>query len=311
MEKYARITGYASALAILLGALALVMSLREGVLFPHNRVRVRFPSIGTLMEDDPVKLRGVAVGRVASIRAENGEAVATLEFFHSTPIPADSRFVNYNYSLFGARMVILVPGSSREPMDGAKLQAGDFSPGVSESIHRVEELLRTVSEYKRLSMRLDRGSDTSLSVQQFLATRVYPVLERFGTLVRDMDTLQVAVGSQLDRLETAAAGMDRLGRGLSSQSDTLVVRAERTLDRLARLTAQATVVLRGLEEVALASQDSTHGPGRLLANRELYDKTMAVTHALENMLNLLEKDGLTDAIHFWRNVRIKWKKPPE
>src|SRR6185369_10245371 len=87
MEKYARIIGYASALAILLGALALVMGLREGVLFPHHRVRVRFPAIGTLMEDDPVKLRGVSVGRVASIDAENGEAIVTLEFFHSTSLP--------------------------------------------------------------------------------------------------------------------------------------------------------------------------------------------------------------------------------
>jgi len=311
MEKYARIVGYASALAILLAALALVMGLREGVLFPHHRVRVRFPAIGTLMEDDPVKLRGVTVGRVASIQAENGEAIATLEFFHGTPIPADSRFVNYNYSLFGARMVILVPGTSREPMDAERVQQGDFSTGVSESIHRVEELLRTVSEYKRLSMRLDRGSDTSLSVQQFLALRVYPVLERFAALTRDMDTLQNAAGSQLDGLETAVAGMDRLGRGLSSQSDTLVARAERTLDRLARLTAQSTVVLHGLEEIAIACQDTTHGPGRLIANRDLYDKTMAVTHALENMLKLLEKDGLTDAIHFWRNVHVRWKKASE
>ncbi len=307
MEKYARITGYASALAILLGTLALVMGLREGVLFPHHRVQVRFPSIGTLMEDDPVRLRGVAVGRVASIRAEGGEAIATLEFFHRTPLPADSRFVNYNYSLFGARMVILVPGASPEAMDADKVQEGDFSPGVSESIHRVEELLRTVSEYKRLGMRLDRGSDSSLSIQQILAGRVYPVLERFGALARNMDTLQDAAGARLDELETAAAGMDRLSRGLSSRSDTLVARAERTLDRLARLTAQSTAVLHGLEEIAMAAQDTSRSPGRLLANRALYDKTLALTHALENMLNLLEKDGLTDAIHFWRNVRIRWK----
>lgn len=309
MEKYARITGYASALAILLGALALVMGLREGVLFPHNRVQVRFPSIGTLMEDDPVKLRGVAVGRVASIRAEGGEAIATLEFFHRTPLPADSRFVNYNYSLFGARMVILVPGSSRDPMDAAKVQQGDFSTGVSETIHRVEELLRAVSEYKRLSMRLERGSDTSLSVQQFLVDRVYPVLERFAVLAKDMDTLQAVAGARLDGLEAAAAGMDRLGGGLSSQSDTLVSRAGRTLDRLARLTAQSAIVLHSLEEIALACQDTTRGPGRLLSNRDLYDKTLAVTHAMEDMLRLLEKDGLTDAIHFWRNVRVRWKKP--
>jgi len=311
MEKYARITGYAAALAILLGALALVMGLRQGILFPHNRVQVRFPTIGTLMEDDPVRLRGVTVGRVASIRAGDGQAIATLEFFRHAPLPKDSRFVNYNYSLFGARMVILVPGTSREVMDPGVIQNGDFSAGVSESIHRVEELLRTVSEYKRLSQRLERGSDTSLSIQQFLAVRVYPVLEQFGTLAREMDSLQDAAGSQLDRLESAAAGVDRLGRGLSTQSDTLMARAELTLTRLARLTAQSTAVLEGLEKIALACQDTTRGPGRVMASRELYDRALSLTHALEEMLKVLEKDGLTDAIHFWRNIRIRWQRPTD
>jgi phospholipid/cholesterol/gamma-HCH transport system substrate-binding protein len=311
MEKHARIAGYAAVLALLAGALWLVMSLREGIFFPHHRVRVRFPAIGTLMEDDPVKMRGVAVGRVASIRAEGGEAIATLEFFRRIPLPRDSRFINYNYSLFGARMVILVPGASREPLDPSLVQAGDFSTGVSETIHRVEDLLRAMTEYKRLSLRLERGSDTSLSVQQFLAARVYPVLEEFGALARKMDTLQDVAGTQLDRLESAAAGVDRLGRGLSSQSDTLVARAERTLGRLALLTGQSTAVLRGLEEIAVACQDTARGPGRLLASRELYDRTLATTHALEDMLKLLQQDGLTDAIHFWRNVHVRWKRPAE
>jgi phospholipid/cholesterol/gamma-HCH transport system substrate-binding protein len=308
MERYARITGYAAALVILLGALALVMNLREGLLFPHHRVQVRFPTIGTLMEDDPVKVRGVPIGRVASIRAGEGGAIATLEFFHRTPIPADSRFINFNYSLFGARMVILVPGTSREPMDGNRIQAGVFSTGVTETIHRVEELLTAVSEYKRLSLGLERGTDSSMSVQQFLARRVYPVLEEFGTLVRDMDTLQDAAGAQLDRLESAVNGVDRLSRGLASQNDTLVVRAERTLGRLALLTAQATTVLRSLEEIAVAAQDTSRGPGRALMRRDLYDRALSVTHSLEDLLKVLREDGLSDAIHFWRNVNIRWRK---
>jgi hypothetical protein len=196
-------------------------------------------------------------------------------------------------------------------LDPSLVQPGEFSTGVSETIHRVEELLRTMTEYKRLSLRLERGSDSSLSVQRYLAERVYPLLEDFVTLARKMDTLQETAGTRLDQLESAAAGMDRLGRGLSSQSDTLVARAERTLGRLALLTEQSTAVLRGLEEIAVACQDTSNGPGRLLAGRDLYDRTLAMTHALEDMLKLLQKDGLTDAIHFWRNVHVRWKRPAD
>lgn len=309
MEKYARITGYAAALAILAGCLLLVVSLREGLLLPRHRVQVRFPAIGTLMEDDPVKVRGVAVGRVASIRAEDGDAIATLEFFRHAPIPADSRFINFNYSLFGARMVILVPGTSPRPMDVNAVQPGDFNNGVSETIHRVEELLGAVAEYKRLSRRLELGSDSSLSVQQFLADRVYPVLAEFGALVGKMDSLQAAAGERLAGLETASAGFDRLGRDLAAQSDTLVLRAEKTLVRLGALTAQSTAVLGSLEGIVAACQDSSRGPGRILARRDLYDRALAATHTLEDILKILRDDGLTDAIHFWRNVHFRRKAP--
>ena len=50
-------------------------------------------------------MRGVEVGRVISIRAADSGAVATLELYRQTRLPKDSRFVNFNYSLFGARMV--------------------------------------------------------------------------------------------------------------------------------------------------------------------------------------------------------------
>ncbi|MEO6094237.1 MAG: MlaD family protein [Fibrobacteria bacterium] len=309
MERYSRIAGYAVALALLAGLLSLVSMLREGLLFPHNRVRVAFPAIGTLMEDDPVKLQGVRIGRVADIGNVDGRSIATLEFFHRTPVTMGTRFINFNYSLFGARMVIVVPGDSKESMDSKQVQQGDFSTGVAETIHRVEDLLITVSEYKRLSSRLEHGSDTSLSVQQFLVTKVYPVLEEFGRMTHDLETLQNEAGRHLDQLSQASAGFDRLGRGLASQSDTLVVRANRTLTQLALLTAQSTEVLKGLEAVIIACEDTTKGASRFLVRREMYDRALSLTHALQDLLKVAKKDGLTDAIHFWRNVHLKWRKP--
>ena len=305
MEKYARVTGYLVALAMLAGLLSLVALLREDLLFPHNRVRVSFPSIGTLMEDDPVNLQGVQVGRVSKIEAGQGESVATLEFFHRTRITKGSRFINFNYSLFGARMVILVPGTSPEPLDASVIHQGDFSTGVAETIHKVEDLLVTVMEYKRLSSRLELGSGSTLSLQGYLTTKVYPVLEEFGKMAHDLQILQNEVATQLERLTSASIQVDRFGRDLSAGSDTLIHRANRTLAQLASLTAQSTLILRSLEEVLIAGQDTTKGPSRFLVQRDLYDRALSLTHAMQDLLKVVKKEGLKDVIHFWRNVHFR------
>jgi phospholipid/cholesterol/gamma-HCH transport system substrate-binding protein len=299
------------ALALLAGLLSVVSMLREGLLFPHNRIKVAFPAIGTLMEDDPVKLQGVQVGRVSHIESGQGVAIATLEFYHRTPVSQGSRFINYNYSLFGARMVILVPGESKQPMDPKQVQRGDFSTGVAETIHKVEDLLVTVREYKRLGERLERGSDTSMSLQQYLGSKVYPVLEEFGALTHDLEALQNEAGAHLDQLAAAGVTVNRFGRDLSAGTDTMVVRANRTLAQLAMLTAQATVVLRSLEEIVVACEDTSKGTSRFLVQREMYDHALSLTHAMQDLLKIAKKEGLKDAIHFWRNVRINWRKPKQ
>jgi phospholipid/cholesterol/gamma-HCH transport system substrate-binding protein len=309
MERYSRLAGYSVALTLLAGMLWLVSMLREGVLFPHNRVKVAFPAIGTLMEDDPIKLQGVQVGRVDGIESDHGRSVAVLEFFHRTPITQGSHFINYNYSLFGARMIILVPGQSREPIDPDQVQTGEFSTGVAETIHKVEDLLVTVVEYKRLSSRLENGSDTSLSIQQLLNTKVYPVLEEFGAFTRDLEALQTQASSQLDQVAAASDQFNGFGRDLHAQSDTLVLRANRTLTRLAILTAQSTAIMKSLEEIAIACQDTSKGASRFLVQREMYDHALSLTHALQDLLKVADKDGLTDVIHFWRNVHFIWHKP--
>src|SRR5690606_14683385 len=259
-------------------------------------------------EDDPVTQHGVQVGRVASIQAGQEGTIATLEFFHRTPIPGGSRFINYNYSLFGARMIILVPGNSPEPLDISAIQPGVFSSGVAESIHRVEELLTTMMEYKRLSARLESGGDSSMSLQALLETRIYPALEDFAVLSRELELLQNAATSHLGGLASASLKVDRFGKDISSQSDSLISRANRTLLQLAEVTAQATVVLRSLEALMSASQDSTGMPGSILVRREMYDKALTLTHTLRDLLEAWKKEGLKDIIHFWRNVHFRWKK---
>lgn len=308
MENSARIAGYSVVLATLVGILWIILIVRDGVLFPHNRVRVKFPSVGTLMKDDLIKMQGVEVGRVEAIESAEGTAIATLELYHRLSLAKDSRFINYNYSMFGARMIILVPGHSREAMDQKEIQHGDFSSGVTESIHRVEALLKTVIEYRKLSSRLEKGTDSLPSLQHILAEQIYPALEQYNQFAHELQVLQTESESELERLTLAAGQINGFTRMLATNSDTMIIRANRTLEQLTLLTAQSTVVVHGLEKILLAAQDSTQGPGRILMQRELYDKTLSLTHSLQDILNLAKKDGLQNAIHFWRNVHLHQRK---
>lgn len=309
MEKSARLAGYILAFTALLGLLVVVALLQDGNLFLRTLIKVAFPSAGTLMVDDPVKLRGVEVGRVESIDPGPDGPIITLELYKRTTLPRDTRFVNFNYSLFGARMIVLLPGASAEPMDTKAVQPGVFTSGVTETIHKVDELLRTVIEYQGLARRLDQGNDTALSFQQLLATRIYPALDGFTAFAHRLEALEGRASSDLEVLARTSGQVRAWSAAMALGTDTLVVKAQATVERLSLLTAQTVVLLDGIERLMLASHDSTTLIGRVLANRDLYERSLVLSHALHDLLRQVQRQGLKDIIHFWRNVKIRKRNP--
>jgi hypothetical protein len=309
MEKSARLVGYLLAFSALTALLVVVALLQDGNLFLRTLVKVAFPSAGTLMVDDPVKVRGVEVGRVERIEAGPDGPIITLELYKRTTLPADTRFVNFNYSLFGARMIVLLPGSGAEPMDMQAVQQGVFTTGVTETIHKVDELLRTVVEYQSLARRLDQGNDTALSFQQVLSTRVYPALEEFTAFAHKLEALESRAASDLEVLARTSGQVRAWSAAMAHGTDTLVVKAQATVERLSLLTAQTVVLLDGLERLMLASGDSSTILGQVLAHRDLYERSLTLSHVLHDLLLQVRNQGLKDIIHFWRNVKIRKRAP--
>lgn len=305
MDNSPRIAGYAISFLALGALMVCIAYLEEGSLFTRTLIEVEFPAVGTLMEDDPVRLRGVEVGRVDKIERGPVHPRITLELYKRMPLAKDTRFINYNYSLFGARMVVLVPGRSGEKLDPKALQQGYFTTGVAETIHKVDQLLRTVVEYKGLADRLDRGNDTALSFHQMLSTQVYPALEKFTDFAHTLETLEAKTSNDLDAMARTSVQVQRWSVAMAAGSDTLVASAQLTVDRLARLTAQTVVLLDGLEKMMLTAQDTSGLPGKLLAQRDLYERTLTLSHALHDLLKHVKAQGLKDIIHFWRNVHFR------
>lgn len=309
MDKSERLAGYALSLSALAGLMILVAALQDGNLFRRHLVRVSFPAVGTLMEDDPVTARGVEVGRVDRIEwGPDGLPLVTLELYKRLPLARDTRFVNYNHSLFGARMLVLVPGSSAEPLDAGRIQQGHFSTGVTETIHKVDELLRTMVEYRGLASRLESGNDSLPSLRQVLSARVYPALDRFGAFAARLESLEDRASADLDRVALASRRMKGFSRVMSAGTDSLVSKAHLAVERVAVLTAQTTALLVNLERMMAAAQDTSALAGRLLADRALYDRTMGMAHALADLLRKVEEEGLKDILNFWRNVHLRKRK---
>jgi phospholipid/cholesterol/gamma-HCH transport system substrate-binding protein len=305
MENSARITGYAIALFFLGGMLALILFIRDGGVFRSHEVKVLFPIVGTLMEDDPVKLRGVEVGRVSRIAASDQGPVVTLELYRRTPLAKDTRFVNFNYSLFGARMIILVPGTSQEPLDAKDLPLGEFSNGVSETIHRVDELLRAMLEYKALSAQLENGDGNRRSLTALLNQSIYPALDDFSRFAKKLETLQDRAEGDMQQAAAFSDAMNRSAAIVAARTDTLMGTAARALDRVAVLTAQSEALLATLDKLMAAAQDTTRPAGRLVMDRDLYDRTLALTRDLRALIEAAKTRGLHDIIHFWRNVDVR------
>ena len=88
-------------------------------------VTARFTNLGELKTRAPVKIAGVRVGEVASIRLDpqSYDAVVTLRLSEAAgELPADSSAAIYTSGLLGERYVGLSPGGDPEPLrDGGEI----------------------------------------------------------------------------------------------------------------------------------------------------------------------------------------------
>ncbi len=96
------------------------MSMRVGkVSFKRDsgyEVRVSFDSASGLVEDVPVEIAGVEVGRVSMISLENGRALVTLRINPDVRITKDVKAVIRSTGILGDKYVELIPGSPAAPL---------------------------------------------------------------------------------------------------------------------------------------------------------------------------------------------------
>lgn len=138
-----RITGLAVAGCVLVAAaLSYIIVPRLTTI----TITAEFENTNGLYEGDDVRVMGVTVGDVTSIRPDGDRVNVTLSVDNSQPIPADAKAVVISQSLVAARFVQLAPAYT----SGATMASGDRIPlsrtAVPVEWDQIKEQLSTLTE---------------------------------------------------------------------------------------------------------------------------------------------------------------------
>lgn len=261
---------------VITGVLAVVLLLllltEPAMLRGRYTVFTTVPSAGGLRKGDPVRMRGVNVGRVTKFELLPNGVKIHLEIEDQYFIPADSRTDLGTANLLGESTVEVIPGESPKPLETKQEMPGvsgkttvsafqDLAGEASQTLARIQRLLdeNTVSNLQSSVGELRFGlGELSLAVasgRKDLA-ELTKQLKYSASNVKRITSLSEweKTARQLDAL---TAGMDQVAQILvrSSLSAELVLsRIEKGEGSLGKLTTDESLFLSAREALTNWSQ---------------------------------------------------------
>lgn len=248
------------------------------------------PDAGGIRRGDPVRMRGVNIGRVTRFEIAERGVLVSLEIESRYPIPADSRIVLRSSGLIGGMVANVVPGtnaleaswhdtltgtSPRGMMD----QAGELQSKATQAMEQVRRLLdsdtiRNVHQASDDLRQLLHDLARTAATQQGELQALSQSLRRSAQAVESAVTAPSTEAS-LQRLSSLATRLDdiatSLGRSAVSAEGILgrIERGEGTLGRLAQdedlydhASAAAASVQKAADEFARVATDIRENPKR-------------------------------------------------
>lgn len=246
-------------------------------------VAARVADAGGLRRGDPVRMRGVTIGRIQRFAIDAEGVDVRLEIEGAFRIPADSRVVLRSGGLLSGMVADVLPGRSPVALRGGDALPGATGAGLVElgadlgeradsALRHVQELLsaRTVLAVGRSAAELEallaQLAEATTGTRRDVATLA-------ASLRRSARELERATGDGrlervVDRTDSAVAHVDEAARSLARASAALaeiLARTERGEGSLGRFTRDARLyeeLTRAAQSLALLAEDVRRNPER-------------------------------------------------
>ena len=265
------------AVAVIVGIVAVAIGLFQGSFAQTVPVTVVSPRAGLVMNADAkVKLRGVQVGKVASIETRpSGEAVLHLAMDPSQLrlIPANVLVDITSTTVFGAKFVELVAPANPSPQ---RLHAGQ----ILDSRHVTVEL-NTI--FERLTALLSKVDPAKLNeTLGAIASAVNGRGHKIGQALSDLDSFLATIDPSLPALSHDLAVLPAVANAYADYSPDLV----KIIDNSTRISQTIVDEQRNLDEFLISSIGlATTGNDVVGGNREALTYVLHTLVPTTNLLN--------------------------
>lgn len=275
-------------------------------------VRARFLEIGQLYEGNPVKVRGVPIGRVERIQLEpgGGGVIVTMAIMREIPLPADPVVIISPESLFGDWQAEIFPRSRFAQYEYAEAPDPQVLPGYSlpdisrltAVADRIAENLATLTdrvdlaftEETALNIRraIENIEDVSGQLTSLVARQSGAAENLAGSLERTSATVNetvVAIRELVRQLEraTSEGEIETIVQNVvaaTAELDTLGTALVGVSGDLRSTTARADTVFTSLNDI-LSTIDAGEGTlGRLVQDTSLYAELVETNAAMQRLL---------------------------
>lgn len=241
---------------------------------------------GGLRAGDPVQMRGVNIGRVQRFEMVDDAVRVSLEIEGEWRMPSDSRVRLVSLGLLGGRIVEVLPGTSRDPLEPRGHLPGEMVEGLSEAagslggqagtvLERIQELLGepTVESLRAsaVELRVLMGTLSELAAAQSEELgRLTSTLNRSASGLEEVTASGPQVARAIARADSTMALLNGTSAALNSAVSSLqaflegVERGQGTLGQLATNDSVYQNLNLALESVHLLATDLREHPERYL-----------------------------------------------
>ncbi len=290
----------------LLLAVVLVMFMRKSGPFAiteAGKITIVFSEVNGLKTGDPVRVRGVEVGKVETIELGDSAVIVHVILYRPIALKTDASAQILVRELLGGRFIELMLGNSTLAAEANKVVKGISVPDLAQSIATFGKLIHSLDE-KKLSSLTNNLNELSVKIIDWTgnenAAGVSPV-KAFTELMRTMRTAnELMTDLQTAKLSLKATDLiERLGKTIDSAAVTLDEFKEAakrtnallpTFDRL--LDSLTPVVLQLAQDIKQLRQEST------IAGKLVYSNTFA--NKFDSLIN-----SMIQTFEYIRNNELK------
>jgi|GEM_PF-4385065 len=309
MEKLYRKLGILTLSLTLFLITALAFYIRKESVTGPLLIKVNFENIGTLILQDPVTLKGVRVGQVYDLQYSGNSALVTLQLYNKLDLPQDSRFINVNHSLMGARKIDIHRGVAETSLDFNKVHEGIFEPGIAEMLYKSENMLNLVESYQKLLNQFLHGDSSQASVIALYRDHGLQLNMRLNKLSEELrhwgQTLSQLSQLGLNTLKSAQGSTAKL----KADAPGLIDNTQKIIKQTHEQATRVDSLLHKIQGIQIAFLDPHSPLYPLIINDSLIISLTKTQNQLNALLKILSREGANDLIKSWKNIKV-WGKNP-